>query len=89
MKTKIVKLKVKPTLIFRPTEKFGKLSPDPDTTFFLLDRVVNVEMGITVPVGIRGTVVGILQGSLILVLSLLINISFLRIELEYKIIALK
>ena len=59
---KIVKVKVKPYLLFKPTEQFGKLTPDPETDFYLLDRVVNVQNGTTVPVGLRGTVIGIHQG---------------------------
>lgn len=58
-KQKSTKAKVKPNCIFRPTDQFGKLSPDPDTTFLLFDRVVNVDKGITVPLGFRGTIVGI------------------------------
>ena len=57
-----IKVKVKPNLIFRPTDQFGKLWPDPDTDFLLFDRVVNVDKGITVPLGLRGTVVGIYEG---------------------------
>lgn len=58
---KIVKVKLKPFLLFRSTEQFGKLSPDPHTEFLLLDRVVNVQNGITVPLGLKGTIVGIHQ----------------------------
>ena len=54
--------KAKPNCIFRPTDQFGKLSADPGTEFFLFDRVVNVDKGITVPLGLRGTIVGIHKG---------------------------
>ncbi|XP_047139268.1 5'-3' exoribonuclease 1 isoform X1 [Hydra vulgaris] len=57
--SKIVKVKVKPQALFRPTQFFGKLAPDPSTEFLLMDRVVNVQNGITVPLGLRGTVIGL------------------------------
>ena len=56
-------MKVKPNLIFRPTDQFGKLCPDPKAEYLLLDRVVNIDKGITVPLGLRGTVVGIYKGN--------------------------
>ena len=56
-------MKVKPHLLFRSTEQFGKLSPDRSTEFLLLDRIVNVQNGITVPCGLRGTIVGIHAGN--------------------------
>ncbi len=37
----------------------GNAVADPSTQFFLLDRVVNVRRGHTVPLGLRGTVIGI------------------------------
>jgi hypothetical protein len=33
--------------------------PDPDTMFQLLDRVVNVRQGFSVPLGLKGTITGI------------------------------
>lgn len=33
--------------------------PDPTTTYDMFDRVVNVRDGYSVPLGLRGTVVGI------------------------------
>lgn len=38
--------------------------PDAGTVFNLYDRVVNVRLGTGVPIGTRGTVVGIMQGRL-------------------------
>ncbi len=32
--------------------------PDPDTVFHLLDRVVNVRQGFSVPLGLKGTITG-------------------------------
>ena len=62
-------MKVKPNCIFRPTDQFGKLSPDPKAEFFLLDRVINVDKGLTVPLGLRGTVVGIYHGKSVIFFS--------------------
>jgi 5'-3' exoribonuclease 1 len=38
------------------------LEPDPGTQFEILDRIVVVKMGYSVPFGLRGTVVGIHPG---------------------------
>ena len=57
--SKVVKVKVKPQALFRPTQQFGKLAPDPNAEFLLMDRVVNVQNGITVPLSLRGTVIGL------------------------------
>jgi hypothetical protein len=36
--------------------------PDIETTFYLFDRVVNVRLGTGVPIGTRGTIIGIMLG---------------------------
>jgi hypothetical protein len=36
--------------------------PDPLTTYELFDRVINVREGYSVPLGLRGTVIGINAG---------------------------
>lgn len=36
--------------------------PDPDVEYKLFDRVVNVREGFSVPLGLRGTVIGIKGG---------------------------
>ena len=38
------------------------LVPDPSVTFEMFDRVVNVRQGYSVPLGLRGTVIGIFTG---------------------------
>jgi len=38
--------------------------PDPLTSYELFDRVVNVREGYSVPLGLRGTVIGISPGLL-------------------------
>lgn len=55
----IVKMKVKPRLLFRPLANQGSLVPDPDADFFLYDRIVVVKAGYSVPFGQRGTIIGI------------------------------
>ncbi|CAG5133909.1 unnamed protein product, partial [Candidula unifasciata] len=58
-KPDIVKVKVKPRLLFRPLPNQGCLVPDPGTDFRLYDRVVVVKSGYSVPFGRRGTIIGI------------------------------
>jgi hypothetical protein len=45
--------------LLQPELYRGNAVPDPDTKFYLLDRVVNVRRGHMVPLGLRGTVIGI------------------------------
>ncbi|KAL8571175.1 hypothetical protein ACOMHN_010636 [Nucella lapillus] len=61
-KQRKVKMQVKPHLLFRPLPNQGTLEPDPGTTFEMLDRVVVVKIGYSVPFGLRGTIVGIHPG---------------------------
>lgn len=63
-KVKRVKMQVKPHLLFRPLPNQGTLEPDPGTTFEMMDRIVVVKMGYSVPFGMRGTIVGIHPGEL-------------------------
>lgn len=60
-KTKIVSLE--PRNLFRSSESLGMCEPEIGTVFELLDRVVNVRPGTGVPIGTRGTVVGIMHGA--------------------------
>ena len=46
----------------QPTSEFGNLVPDPSADYCLFDRVVNIRDGAAVPLGLRGTVVGIHEG---------------------------
>lgn len=46
--------------------------PDPLTSYELFDRVVNVREGYSVPLGLRGTVIGISPGSLLFALSIIV-----------------
>ncbi|KAK4879546.1 hypothetical protein RN001_007692 [Aquatica leii] len=52
-------MQVKPHLLYKNSLQMGNLMPDPTTTFKLYDRVVNVREGYTVPMGFKGTIIGI------------------------------
>ncbi|RXN27877.1 5 -3 exoribonuclease 1 [Labeo rohita] len=56
---KKVRVTVKPHLLFRPLEQQHGVVPDPDADYHLFDRVVNVRESFSVPLGLRGTVIGI------------------------------
>uniref|UniRef100_A0A8C9W0Y4 5'-3' exoribonuclease 1 n=1 Tax=Scleropages formosus TaxID=113540 RepID=A0A8C9W0Y4_SCLFO len=60
--SKKVRVTVKPHLLFRPLEQQQGVVPDPDVEYRLFDRVVNVRESFTVPLGLRGTVIGIKGG---------------------------
>lgn len=62
-RNKQIVMQVKPHLIFKPNLSKGSNAPDPDTTFELFDRVVNVREGFSVPLGLRGTVIGLLKAA--------------------------
>uniref|UniRef100_A0A671WM69 5'-3' exoribonuclease 1 n=1 Tax=Sparus aurata TaxID=8175 RepID=A0A671WM69_SPAAU len=57
--TKKVRVTVKPHLLFRPLEQQQGVVPDPDSEYRLFDRVVNIRESFTVPLGLRGTIIGI------------------------------
>uniref|UniRef100_M4AV83 5'-3' exoribonuclease 1 n=1 Tax=Xiphophorus maculatus TaxID=8083 RepID=M4AV83_XIPMA len=57
--TKKVRVTVKPHLLFRPLEQQQGVVPDPDAEYRLFDRVVNIRESFTVPLGHRGTIIGI------------------------------
>ncbi|XP_063965175.1 5'-3' exoribonuclease 1-like [Lytechinus pictus] len=63
---KKVKLSVRPHLLYRPMEGQGNLIADPDATYQLFDRVINVREGFTVPLGLRGVVTAIHTGNTVL-----------------------
>uniref|UniRef100_A0A8D2BC73 5'-3' exoribonuclease 1 n=1 Tax=Sciurus vulgaris TaxID=55149 RepID=A0A8D2BC73_SCIVU len=56
---KKVRVTVKPHLLYRPLEQQHGVIPDRDAEFRLFDRVVNVRENFSVPVGLRGTIIGI------------------------------
>ncbi|KAM9378407.1 5'-3' exoribonuclease 1-like [Phaethornis superciliosus] len=56
---KKVRVTVKPHLLYRPLEQQNGAVPDRDAEYRLFDRVVNVRENFSVPVGLRGTIIGI------------------------------
>uniref|UniRef100_A0A8C0UXA7 5'-3' exoribonuclease 1 n=1 Tax=Cyanistes caeruleus TaxID=156563 RepID=A0A8C0UXA7_CYACU len=56
---KKVRVTVKPHLLYRPLEQQKGVVPDRDAEYRLFDRVVNVRENFSVPVGLRGTIIGI------------------------------
>ncbi|XP_047138728.1 5'-3' exoribonuclease 1 isoform X1 [Hydra vulgaris] len=54
---KSLKFQVKPENLFLPTDSLYNVPQDRE--IFLFDRVVNIQNGINVPFGMRGTVIGI------------------------------
>lgn len=52
-------IEVKPQILFSPFFSKGCSVPDPGTTFHLFDRVINVRPTSSVPLGLRGTIIGI------------------------------
>ncbi|XP_078061767.1 5'-3' exoribonuclease 1 isoform X5 [Mustelus asterias] len=55
---KKVRVTVKPHLLYRPLEQQYGIVPDKDAEYLLFDRVVNVREDFSVPVGLRGTIIG-------------------------------
>lgn len=51
-------LSLKPQFLFRPLHFLGHSLPDPAARFELYDRVVNVRDGISVPLGLKGIIIG-------------------------------
>jgi len=48
--------------VCQPLDAQANSVPDPLTSYELFDRVVNVREGYSVPLGLRGTVIGISPG---------------------------
>jgi len=59
-KTKLVG--IEPNRLFKSTESLGMCDPDMETHYELYDRVVTVRLGTGVPIGTRGTIIGVLAG---------------------------
>lgn len=53
-----VVVSVKPVSIYKPNLSQGNSLPDKRVVFRLLDRVINVREGFSVPLGLRGTIIG-------------------------------
>lgn len=59
MNLKPLVMQVRPHLLYKPDLSMGSSPPDPSTNYQLLDRVVNVRQGYSVPVGLRGLIISI------------------------------
>lgn len=59
VRAKITKMQVRPHLLFKPSQMQGSTPPDKSVNFMLFDRVINVREGFSVPLGARGTIIGI------------------------------
>nr|CAI5865767.1 unnamed protein product [Callosobruchus analis] len=57
--TKKVTMQIKPSFLYKPEVQNGTLPPDPKCETRILDRVVNVRSGFSVPFALKGTVIGI------------------------------
>jgi len=57
-KPKEIVLNLMPDLLYLPLHFMGYSKPDPNATFNLYDRVVNVRSGISVPLGLKGIIIG-------------------------------
>ncbi|CAF0854753.1 unnamed protein product [Didymodactylos carnosus] len=55
-------LRIEASRLFKPCEYLGLCNADPQTEFCLYDRVVTVRLGAGVPIGSRGTVIGVMPG---------------------------
>lgn len=55
----------------QPLEQQNGVVPDRDAEYRLFDRVVNVRENFSVPVGLRGTVIGIKGGNIFFILVVL------------------
>lgn len=56
---KVVVMQVKPHLLFKPGLHLRNVAPDPNSQHRLLDRICCVRSGFTVPIGAKGTIIGI------------------------------
>ncbi|XP_021920765.1 5'-3' exoribonuclease 1 isoform X2 [Zootermopsis nevadensis] len=58
-RVKTVVMQVKPHLLYKPELQVGNLAPDLLANHRLLDRIVNIRESYTVPLGLKGTIIGI------------------------------
>ena len=59
---KTVVMQVKPHLLYKPGLNSGSVPPDPKAQHRLFDRIICVRESFSVPVGYKGTIVGIQKG---------------------------
>ncbi|XP_036149459.1 5'-3' exoribonuclease 1 isoform X2 [Monomorium pharaonis] len=58
-KAKTVFMQVKPQLLYKPGLHLRNVPPDPNSQNRLFDRICSVRSGFTVPLGAKGTIIGI------------------------------
>jgi len=58
---KTVFIQVKPQLLFKPELNTRHVLPDPYVQNRLFDRIRSIRIGFSVPLGVKGTIVGILK----------------------------
>ncbi|XP_034935611.1 5'-3' exoribonuclease 1 isoform X2 [Chelonus insularis] len=58
-KSKTILMQVKPHLLYKPGICNGNIPPDPQAQYQLFDRIINVREDSCVPLGYKGTIVGI------------------------------
>lgn len=63
---KVVVMQVKPQLLFKPELYSRQLPPDPKVHTRLLDRIVCIRGSFTVPIGYKGTIIGIQKAKTII-----------------------
>ena len=64
--SKTVFMQVKPHLLFKPGLNSGYFSPDTKAHHKVFDRIITTRESFTVPLGYKGTIVGIQTGEKIL-----------------------
>ncbi|KAF7400707.1 hypothetical protein HZH66_005891 [Vespula vulgaris] len=76
---KVVVMQVKPQLLFKPELYSRQLPPDPKSHTKLFDRIVCIRGSFTVPIGYKGTIIGIQKTKAIIesVYDVLFDKSFL------------
>lgn len=57
--TKLVFIQVKPHLLFKPGLHLRSVPPDPSSQNRLFDRICCIRSGFSVPLGAKGTIIGI------------------------------
>lgn len=60
---KTVFLQVKPQLLYKPGLNLRSVPPDPNSQNRLFDRIRCVRSGFSVPLGAKGTIIGVRKGS--------------------------
>ncbi|KAJ8916294.1 hypothetical protein NQ315_016435 [Exocentrus adspersus] len=60
---KKIAVQVKPNFLYRSEIQSGTLPPDPKAETRVLDRIINVRSGFSVPLGLKGTVIAVQEST--------------------------